>query len=297
MTVWQEVPVAVLGGDRRERVLVEHLARLGYQISVAGLPVAAGERIRPCADLGDAMTGVAAVILPMPGTNPEGQLYAPLYPDRLILKDSHFTALPEKAPVFVGVGNERLRTMVIACGLRLVEVAELDEVAVLNSVSSAEGAIQVAMEGLPITIHSSRSVVIGFGRMGLTLTRLLLALGAKVQVVARNPAARARAWEMGADTLSCRSLAQVLSTADFVFNTVPAPVLTEALLVGMNREAMIVDLASAPGGTDFRAADQMGIKAVLASGLPGKVAPKTAGEILARIYPGLIAHYLGDGGR
>ena len=56
----------------------------------------------------------------------------------------------------------------------------------------------------------------------------------------------------------------------------------------MRKDAVVIDIAQAPGGTDFAAADELGIKAFLDLGLPGKVAPETAGEILARVIPGLI---------
>jgi len=49
----------------------------------------------------------------------------------------------------------------------------------------------------------------------------------------------------------------------------------------MPSRAVIIDLASKPGGTDFRYAERRGIKALLAPGLPGIVAPKTAGRIMA----------------
>jgi dipicolinate synthase subunit A len=51
---------------------------------------------------------------------------------------------------------------------------------------------------------------------------------------------------------------------------------------------LIIDLASKPGGTDFRYAEKRGIKALLAPSLPGIVAPKTAGQILANALGLLI---------
>jgi dipicolinate synthase subunit A len=51
---------------------------------------------------------------------------------------------------------------------------------------------------------------------------------------------------------------------------------------------LIVDLATQPGGTDFEAANTYGLKAILAPGLPGKVAPTFAGKILADVVPKLL---------
>ena len=66
----------------------------------------------------------------------------------------------------------------------------------------------------------------------------------------------------------------------------------EKLLLAMQPGALIIDLASGSGGTDFAAAEKLGLAAVHALSLPGKVAPQTAGELLARAYPQLIRRVL-----
>ncbi len=80
-----------------------------------------------------------------------------------------------------------------------------------------------------------------------------------------------------------------MKDVDLVVNTVPHLILTAKVLTGMKLHALIIDLASKPGGTDFRFAEKRGIKALLAPGLPGIVAPKTAGQILAGVLSDLLA--------
>ena len=62
----------------------------------------------------------------------------------------------------------------------------------------------------------------------------------------------------------------------------------------MPAHTLIIDLASKPGGTDFRYAEKRGIKALLAPGLPGIVAPKTAGQILANVLSQLLMEDFND---
>jgi dipicolinate synthase subunit A len=62
----------------------------------------------------------------------------------------------------------------------------------------------------------------------------------------------------------------------------------------MPQHALIIDLASKPGGTDFRYAEKRGIKALLAPGLPGIVAPKTAGQIIAKTLSRLVSEQMAD---
>lgn len=145
---------------------------------------------------------------------------------------------------------------------------------------TAEGAIQLALEGLPITLHGARALVIGYGRLGRALAPRLGALGAKVTVAARRYEALAWAESFGFDTCPVGELGDCLCAFDLVVNTVPAPVLGAAELRELKKESLVIDLASLPGGVDLGAAEALGVKAVRALSLPGKVAPATAAAAL-----------------
>lgn len=289
-----KVSIAVVGGDNREVYLVPELLKLGAFIKVIGLPeMGQHSRLKYCSSLNEAVQDVRFILLPMPGIDDKGQVRA-LYADEpLVLDEDIMKGVSSNAIVFTGVARHRLKELVEFRGIKLIELADMDEVATLNSIPSAEGAIQIAMEESPITIHNSRSMVLGFGRTGKTLARVLAAMGAKVSVAARKPGDLARIYEMGFEPLTYQQLAQNLAATDVVYNTVPSMVLPKEVLQAANPELLIIDLASAPGGTDFAAAKEIGIKAILAPGLPGKVAPKTAGHILAKVIPKLILQELG----
>ncbi|MDA8228270.1 MAG: dipicolinate synthase subunit DpsA, partial [Desulfitobacterium hafniense] len=199
---------------------------------------------------------------------------------------------PKKVPVFIGWARPALKSAVEVLGLRLIETANLDELAILNSIPSAEGAIQMAMESTNITIHGSQCFVLGLGRSGWTLARMLNGMGARVTGVARKQPDLARASEMGLRPVHFSDLEDEISKAEIIFNTVPKLILDRVMLEKVAREAVIIDLASIPGGTDFDFAQTLGITARLAPGLPGIVAPKSAGRILAQVYPQLIVRHL-----
>lgn len=285
------VKLAILSGDAREVILAEHLAGLKAVVKVVGLPVQ-GKNIVQCRELSEAVDSVDAVILPVPGVNKDLKLYSAYLEKPVFITEELMSRLPRGSPVLVGVAKPPLKKLAEKLGVRLIEVMEIDEVAILNSIPSAEGAIQLAMEKMPITIHGSKAWVLGFGRTGITLARVLHAMGAKTTVVARNVAQLARAVEMGLETATYSQLESFSGEVDVIFNTVPAPVLHQAVLERLPAGVLIIDIASAPGGTDFEAAKRLGIEAVLAPGLPGKVAPKTAGQILAKVVPRLLAEEL-----
>jgi len=59
-----------------------------------------------------------------------------------------------------------------------VDLLEREEMAVLNAIPTAEGAIQIAMEEMPITLHGSNALILGFGRIGKILAKCSMELEA-----------------------------------------------------------------------------------------------------------------------
>ena len=117
-----------------------------------------------------------------------------------------------------------------------------------HAVPTAEGAIQIAMEELPITIHGARVLVIGYGRVGRMTAQRFQALGARVSVAARKYADLAWAESQGLGVEQTGRLLGWLCSYDLVINTVPARVLGEAELGDLKPGCLVIDLASKPGG-------------------------------------------------
>jgi len=289
----QGVRLAIVGGDDRELVFIPELVRQGAYITVIGFEKAPKlEDVKEASTFQDAVSGVDAILLPMPGTDERGIVKAKYGQTPLQLSKEVLQLIPLSVPVFIGWARPALQTAAKALGLKLCEYNSLDELTILNSIPSAEGAIQMAMEATSITIHGSEAMVLGFGKSAFTLARTLHAMGARVTVVARKEGDLARAYAMGMQSVHFMDLAQAAAKADIIFNTVPSLVLDRVVLDNVMRDAVIVDIASSPGGTDFEYAAFLGIKAMLAPGLPGIVAPKTAGKILAQVLPKLILRQL-----
>jgi dipicolinate synthase subunit A len=161
----------------------------------------------------------------------------------------------------------------------VVVIMDHDEIAIYNSVPTAEGTIYYIMKHTEFTIHNANIHVIGAGRCGETLAKSLKNLGANVTVSTRNPNLVARLYESGIKTVDLDCL--ILREADVIVNTVPAMMLDKQKLEQVKKNVYIADIASAPGGVDFVAAEALKIKAHLLPALPGIVAPKTASAYLA----------------
>ncbi|HZK43622.1 MAG TPA: dipicolinate synthase subunit DpsA [Syntrophomonadaceae bacterium] len=281
--------IAVVGGDDRELVLISELVKMGAKVYATGFPKdKVGHEVVVVRDIEEVCEAANVLILPVPGTDPKGVIRAIYAEENLKLTEKALSRLSNNALIIIGSAQPFLKEWAKKYNLTLLEIIEMDEVAILNSIPTAEGAIQIAMEETSITIHKSRSCIIGFGRVGITLAKSLKALGADVTIIARSTGQLARAYEMGCRAKDFKELPEIMANSDICYNTVPHMVLDKQILKNSNPSIVIIDLATQPGGTDFEAANLFGLKAILAPGLPGKVAPISAGRILADVVPRLI---------
>ncbi|ONI43182.1 hypothetical protein AN639_11135 [Candidatus Epulonipiscium fishelsonii] len=169
--------------------------------------------------------------------------------------------------------------------LKFVDLMEMDEIAILNAIPTAEGAIQYAMQNSEITLNESNCIVLGFGRCGKILANKLKGIGANVYVEARSTADLAFISTYDYIPVPLPKLKNVLNKFDFIFNTIPIQILTNEFIDVCKNDAIYIELASNPGGiVDVEYTKNKGIQYIPAPGLPGKIAPKTAAKIL---YHGL----------
>lgn len=271
--------IYVIGGDVRQIKLAEELGKAGYTVSVFGFENYQGELSFPLAQRIEQIQNHYIIILPLPVTIDGETVSMPLSDHKVYLQDL-FRVLHKDQKIFVGKLSPELSEMAQKYGLTLYDYLQREEMAVLNAIPTAEGAVQIAMEEMPITLWDSRALVLGYGRVGKVLSRTLYALHAHVDVVSRKYADMAWVKAMGYRSISYGELEGRLSRYDVIFNTVPSKMLKKEQLEKIRKECLIVDLASKPGGIDLAAASELGIKAVWALSLPGKVAPVTAAAII-----------------
>lgn len=271
----------VVGGDPRQAALSRLLADDGHTVHTFALEQGEGTSCE--LDLSQA-NRADCVILPLPAMGEGGTLNAPL--SRKVWRmEIILDALRPGQLVCAGMLQAPLEEMAAERELVIRDYFAREELAVFNAVPTAEGAIQIAMEELPITIHGARILVIGFGRIGRLLAPRLRALGGAVTVAARRYEQRALVEAMGLTSERVSELKQWLCGYDLVINTAPGPVLGVEELSALKEGALVIDLASKPGGVDIAAAAALGVRAIWALSLPGKVAPVTSGRyIMDTVY-------------
>ncbi len=258
-----ERTIAFLGGDARMRLLAQSMAADGYHVCSWALDGAPEERA-----LCDALKA-QDIVLPLP-MEKDGKLSG-----TDIAVDALLRALRPEQRIFAG--NVRAETKVLACalGLRVVDYFTCEELSVRNAIPTAEGAIETAMKHTSVTLHGTKCLVLGFGRIGKLLAHDLHALGARVTVSARKLSDLAWIDAFGYTPLHTNQLAGSLGEFCVVFNTVPHEVLDERLLAELPPDVLLIELAGR-SGFDLAAVEKLRLQYVKAGGLPGRVAPETA---------------------
>ena len=138
--------------------------------------------------------------------------------------------------------------------IEIIDIMKREELAVLNTIATAEGTIEILIANTNKIIHGSKILILGFGRIGKVLARKL--------------------------ETNINAIGENLSEYDVIINTVPHLVLTEEKLKYVKEDCLLVDLASNPGGIDKRVAKDKNLKLIWALALPGKVAPVTTAEFI-----------------
>ena len=279
--------IAVIGGDQRQICLAQILASRGCDISVCGLCGSVGKAgVRETAALEEALEGADAVAAPVPFFR-EGKIAGKYtVPDMNV--ETLLGRMPASSKLFAGNIPEDIGRRAGEKGIEVYDVMRDEITAMRNTVAAAEGAVAEAITRSTVNLTRSRCLVLGYGRCGSTLVRLLKAFSCTV-FVAEKDGSRAAAAAVAADGIvSDAELAAVIEKADFIFNTVPEMVLTKERMSCAGERTWILDLASAPGGVDHRAAEELGVNAVLLPGLPGRYAPYSSAEILADLIESRI---------
>lgn len=181
---------------------------------------------------------------------------------------------PPGAFLVTAKASDALREAAAAQGFRMLEYGNLPSFKEENGAITAEGALQVAMRQRLRTLKGSDVMVIGYGGIGRPLAALLKALGAATVFVAVRR--EEQCWILkgeGYRPLLSRDLETWVGDCDVIFNTAPELLLTENVLERLRPGALVVDLASKPGGVDWAYAKARNIKAVHALALPGQLTP------------------------
>lgn len=270
------------GGDLRMLYAAEYLNK-GRSCFVYGFenaeefPVPAAGRIIPC----------DYAVLPLPATVDGQHINMPFHsenPDFSVI----LSAVKKGGTVFTGKSCPYLDKLCGENGITLKNYFGREELQVMNAIPTAEGALEIMLKELPVTVFGVKVLITGFGRIGEVMAHMLVSLGASVTIGARRYEQLAKARGVGCKTVLLSEMEETLPVYDAVINTVPAAIFDRKRLLMLKKDCLVIDLASKTGVEDMELAASVGIKVIWALSLPGRTAPVTAGQIIGKTIENML---------
>ena len=285
-----EKNIAFLGGDARQITAARKLKDDGYRILTFFGDGADDAKFEICESINEAVSA-DIIVLPLPVSVDGRTLNAPFLKNEQIDLFSIVEGVSAGKTVIGGRIPEGMVQAMLEKGIRVIDYFKSEAFQIENAYTTSEAALSIAMNNLKRNIRGASFAVTGYGRIARTLTELLLKLGGRVCVLARKEGDLAWASLAGASYkhINNGALASLTQGYDIIFNTVPSWLFYEDFLQALDKNTLIIDLASAPGGVDVSAAKKLSSRVLWASSLPGKYAPESAGELIAKCIKDILS--------
>lgn len=220
------------------------------------------------------------IVLPLPFSRGGALITAPFCSEPVTTdKFAEFAA--KNAVIYSGGSSAALEAFCADSGFTLRNYLEDESLALKNAFLTAEGAAALLLERRERSLRGASALITGYGRIARYLARILRGFGAEVTVYARRAEQRAMAELDGLRAADGDSLCGAATAADIIINTAPAAIFTESCLRSLRKGAMFMELASVPAEPSAGIVKSGGGTHIMASGLPGKFFPQSAGEAIA----------------
>ena len=273
--------VAIIGGDKRTACMASVFANKGYQVICFGIGAhSPHEKIHHAHSLQSAVSQAPVIVGGIPFAKDGGLYFEEAVPSISLAELQRLLRKPHR--VFGGIIPEAFQKICAERSIDCFDFMQEETLTILNAAATAEGAILEALLHKDTLLHQSRVLLLGYGRCGKVLADRLKGLTARVTVCTASPTELASASAMGLCTLPLHQLPHRIDAFEYIFNTVPAPLLNRSCLEQVQPEALIIDIASNRTGADYEAAESLKRKLLFCPGLPGKYAGEScAGQLVA----------------
>ena len=193
--------------------------------------------------------------------------------------------ISNKVTIYIGIVNEFWESKFPSNVL--VDYYD-EDFALKNTVPTAEGVVRLIMQNKQETIFSMDILVLGAGRTSKAICRLLLSLGAKVTVLARNTEEFSNLRMLEVKTSELHSFHDVYPNFNTIVNTIPAPILNSQKFKTNVKNTLFIDISTCGVFESNDMPPMFGINYIHALGIPGKYTPVTAGKLIAE---SILKHY------
>ena len=154
-TLWQKLTIAILGGDGRGTEMASLAADAGASVRLFGTPPSDRRDVTRVSSLAEALDGARIAILPVPYPGADGALYAPFAEAPIHITAEDLSAMAAKAHVITGKSDAFLDAAAEKARVMVHEYEDDTDLMLLRAPAIAEGAIRVAIEHSPVTVHGA----------------------------------------------------------------------------------------------------------------------------------------------
>ena len=275
---------SIIGGDLRIIELAKMLSSEDNNVFTFGLEQAEkfnNKNIINCKDIDEFINASDIIIGPIPFSKDGIVINTPFSNNKILISD--FINKIDSKTFIAGSIKPNVYELAKNKNIVIIDLMERDDLAILNAIATAEGAISEAILNTPKILHKSKVLILGFGRIAKVLAQKLVGLSVDVTCAARKIQDLAWITSYGYNKTNINELGENLRNYDIIINTVPHIILDENRLQYVRKDCLIIDLASSPGGIDKKVAEEKGIKCITALAIPGKIAPITSAKFIKDI--------------
>lgn len=268
----------VLGGDLRSLKLAQMLYEDTNRVYIYGLDgleetneIIGIEKVN---SIKDGINKCDIIVAPIPFSKDGVEVFAPFAQEKILIKDFIISG---KEKIFIaGAIEENIKKDLDYKYKKVFDLIKREELTILNTIATAEGTIEVAINSSDEILQGAKVLILGFGRVAKIVANKFSMLSTAVTCAARKKTDLAWIKAYGYNAIDINDIVYELKNFDIIINTVPQKILGINELKHVNKDVLLIDLASYPGGIDGDVAKNMGVKYFWAQALPGKVAPKTS---------------------
>ena len=291
--MYPEKTFVLFGRDKRQFEIAKALVGRGHKVRLC-LSGSLDSIINGCEvflDWRQALTGADVVILPLPITR-DGSTLA--YSDEAVSLERIINCAIKSGcrHIIGGIIPESLQAQ-FDSKILFDDYYKCEDLQKKNALPSAEGALMIAMENTDITVRGMRALICGYGRIGKSLAEILYSLGADVTVAARRDESLCEAALKGYKAMRIEAggfdNTSIFKEHDVIFNTVPSQIFSKNCFSSGDKNALYIEIASAPYGLNITYAREAGVHVIFAPSIPSKYAPSTAGRYIFETISEILA--------
>lgn len=265
------IKFALIGGDKRNILLSKELEKSGHKVVMFGFEK---QNIKQSMSLIDAIDFADYIICAIPFSRDNISLNTPLSNEKIIISN-FLNLVPKEKLIFTGAVNQKFSSY-----KNIIDIYKMKNMTEKSAIATSEGALKIAIENTDLSICDSSILVIGYGKIGSYLSKILKNLGATVEVISRSSNSINKAIDDGFKSYEPTELNNHLSGKHIIFNTAEKIQVNKKNIDLIDKDCIYIELASKPFGINYEDSINTNLKVIYGLSLPAIVSPKTIANVM-----------------